>query len=115
MTDKDTILESLYNDFEKVKESLRFVARKVIEEDISEFPIFVASHEWVEIGKPIFNREEIELNWFFFVSFVEEFEKRKLILRAKLKDFKETYNDAEVKACIFLITETEAQFIFVPY
>lgn len=115
MTDKDTILESLYNDFEKVKESLRFVARKVIEEEISEFPIFVASHEWVEIGKPIFNREEIELNWFFFVSFVEEFEKRKLILRAKLKDFKDTYNDAEVKACIFLITETEAQFIFVPY
>ena len=49
--DNDTILESLHNDFEKVKESLHFVAQKVIEEGISEYPIFVASHEWIEIGK----------------------------------------------------------------
>ncbi len=115
MTDNDTILESLHNDFEKVKESLRFVAKKIMDENISDFPIFVASYEWIEIGKPIFNREEIELNWFFFVSFVEEFEKRKLILRNKLKDFEATYGDAEEKACIFLITETEATFIFIPY
>lgn len=115
MIDNDTVLESLYNDFDKVKESLRFVAQKIVAEDISEYPIFVASHEWIDIGKPIFNREEIELNWFFFVSFIEEFEKRKIILRNKSKEFKETFGDVEEKACIFLVTGEEAKFIFVPY
>lgn len=111
----DTALTSLYIDFAKVKETLRGLAKIVINQEISEYPIFIASAEWVQVGKPIFDREEVETNWFFFVSILEEFTKKKLLLKDQIATFKQTYADPETRACIFLIDGNDGRFVFVPY
>ena len=110
-----TILESLYVDFEKIKPLIKELSARIIQEEISEYPVFIASHQWVDIGKPIVNREEMELNWYFYVSVLEDFVRKKIIPQNNVNHFKNTYGDAEEKACMFTIIGTDANFIFIPY
>lgn len=111
----ELILDSIRNDMAIVGKSLHTLAQRVIEEEISDYPVFVASQEYVDIGKPIFDRDVIHVNWFFNVSFLEDFVKKGLIQAEKVNQFKRTYGDASQKACVFVITEDTGQFVFVPY
>lgn len=109
------LLESLQSDLLEVGFQLKEIARQVIQEDISEYPVFIASQTWIDIGKPVFDRDLVQLNWFFYASILEDFIKRKIVLPSNLLQFKRTYGDPMLKACIFVITEEEAGFVFVPY
>ena len=115
MTENDPILESIQNDVANVGDQLREIASRVIEEGISEYPVFVAAHQWVDLGRPIFDRDTVQLNWFFFASILEEFVKKKIVLQDKVRAFQRTYGDPLETACIFVITPTEGRFVFVPY
>lgn len=112
---ENTVLESLHNDFAQVKHILQPLAQRIIGEEISEFPIFVASHEWIEMGKPLFSRDDMNLNWYFFASILEEFTKKNIIKREHVGNFKDTYGDPDERACIFMVIGEEAKFIFIPY
>lgn len=112
---ENTVLESLHNDFAQVKSILQPLAQRVIEEEISEYPIFIASHEWVEMGKPLFSRDDMPLNWYFYASIIEEFLKKNIIKKENVDSFKSTYGDPEERACIFMIIGEEAKFVFIPY
>lgn len=109
------ILESLKNDFAQVKEILRTLAERVVQEGISDYPIFVASREWIEIGKPLISREDLPVNWYFFASMLEEFQKRKLIDSRHLQQFKRAYGEPDDRACIFMVVGEQANFVFIPY
>lgn len=111
----DVALESLQIDFETVKEYMRVLSERITNEGISEYPIFVASTEWVEMGKPMVSREDMHLNWYFYASFIEEFIKKNIIKRDKVASFKKAYPDAEEKACIFVVAGNDAKFVFIPY
>ncbi len=113
--DLELIIESLTSDVAQVAPTLKQIAETVIEESISEYPVFIASQELVNIGKPIFTQEEFPLNWFFRVSILEDFMKREIVLGDKLQQFKKTYGDPMERACIFVVTPDVAQFVFVPY
>ena len=115
MTEKDPILESIQNDVAEIGDQLREIASRVIEEGISEYPVFVAAHQWVDLGRPIFDRDAVQVNWFFFASILEEFVQKKIVLQDKLRAFQRTFGDPMETACIFVITESEARFVFVPY
>jgi len=113
--DLDIIIESLKSDVAQVAPTLKQVAETVIEEGISEYPVFIAAQEMVNIGKPIFDQDELPLNWFFSASILEDFMKREIVLGDKLQQFKKTYGDPKEKACIFVVTPEVAQFVFVTY
>jgi len=113
---EDPILESLQNDIYQIGEHLQEIAHKVLDEGISEYPVFVASQEIADIGKPVFDRDTIQLNWFYYASLLEEFVKKNLVLPENLSQFKRIYSDPRKIACIFVISNTEdARFVFVPY
>lgn len=112
---EDPILESLQNDVALVGEHLKAIAERVIEEGISEYPVFIAAQEIVEIGRPIFDRDEFTLNWFFNASILEEFVNKQIVTKENLNRFKRTMGDPQEKAAIFVITTEEARFVFVPY
>ncbi|MDX1906241.1 MAG: hypothetical protein SF053_04345 [Bacteroidia bacterium] len=112
---EDDILESIRVDVEEAGEQLRELALKIIGEGISEYPVFIASQEIVGIGKPIFDREAISLNWFFNVSILEDFVKRGIVSKERVKAFRNTYKDPAEKACIFILTPDVMQFVFIPY
>lgn len=111
----ETIIESLRNDIAQVGPQLREIAEKVISEGISDYPIFVAAQEMIEIGKPIFDRDVVPVNWFFSASILEDFVRRELVKRENLGRFQRTFGDPSEKACIFVITGDDARFVFVPY
>lgn len=109
------ILESVRNDVAQVGEDLKTIALQVIEEGISEYPIFLVAQELIPFGRQIFDRDEVSLNWFFFASLLEEFMKKQLITKEGVKEFQRAYKDPKERACIFIITPELVQFVFVPY
>ena len=113
--DLSPILESLQNDVAEIGPTLRQIVQTVINESISEYPVFVAAQEMVELGKPIFDREEVHLNWFFNASILEDFQRKGIVQGERLLAFKRTYGDPLERACIFVVTPEVAQFVFVPY
>ena len=114
---EDPILESLQNDMYQVGKEMKEIAHTVMEEGISEYPVFVASQQMVDIGRPIFDRDSsTQLNWFYYASLLEEFVKKEIVLAENLAQFKRIFNNPKEIACIFVITQKEnARFVFVPY
>ena len=115
METQELILESIRNDVAQVGQDLKQIALRVISEGISEYPVFVAAQEMVDIGKPIFDRGNTPINWFFNASILEDFTRKKIVLNQQVNHFKKTYGDPKEKACIFVISEGKGQFVFVPY
>lgn len=113
--DFSIILESLNNDIALIGEQLKEIAQRVMDEGISEYPVFVASQEIIDIGKPIFDRDEVSVNWFFNASILEDFVRRDLVKRENLGRFQRAFGDPAEKACIFVIANESGQFVFVPY
>lgn len=113
--DFDLILESLENDVAQIGDTLKMVAKRVIDEEISKYPVFVASRHLVNIGKPMFNQEEVTLNWFFSASILEEFVQKQVVEKDNLKSFQRKIGDPLEKACILILTEEIAKVVFVPY
>ncbi len=111
----ELILESIQNDVAQIAPQLRVISQRVVDEEISEYPIYVASQEVIDIGRAIFDRDAINLNWFFTATILEDFVHRGLISQTKLSEFQRTFGDPREKACIFVITESEGHFIFVPF
>lgn len=112
---EELIIESVRNDVARIGEDLRLIAQRVIEEGISEYPVFIAAQDHVDIGKPVFDRDEVQLNWFFFASVLEDFVKRGIVARDRIRQFKRAYDDPMEKACILVLTPEDIRFIFVPY
>lgn len=110
------VLESLRNDMEQIGSMLKEIAQQVIEEEISEFPVFVATQQPVDIGRPIPEIDHLALNWFFYVTILEDFVKRGIVQREKLYEFQRTFGNPLHKACICVVTDSgEARLVFIPY
>ncbi|MEL7533335.1 MAG: hypothetical protein AAFN10_18625, partial [Bacteroidota bacterium] len=78
------ILESIQNDVALIGPQLKVISQRVIDEAISEFPIYIAAQEMVNIGRAIFDRDAIDLNWFFNATILEEFLHHGLISQTKM-------------------------------
>lgn len=111
----EMILESIKNDVALVGPHLKAISERVISEEISDFPVFVAAQSIVDVGKPIFDRDSVQLNWFFNASILEEFIRREIVKADRVAAFKRAFGDPMETACIFVVTPETAQFIFVPF
>lgn len=109
------LLESIATDVRIVGSFMRELSMHVINEEISHFPVYVAYKDQLSIGKPMFSKEEHQLNWNYNASILEEFVKHGVVVEDKVEEFQETYGDPEERACIFLVTPETGGFIFVPY
>jgi len=78
-----------------------------------EFPIFPICQENVAIGSLLVAKEELTLDWNCFVSFLDEFEQRKLVTDAE--NFKQAYKDPNEFCCLFVVDKEFMNFVFLPY
>jgi hypothetical protein len=108
-------LEAIRNDLRIIGPTMRAFSIHVINEEISQFPVYVAYQDGVSIGKPFLSKEKDHLNWNYNVSILEEFVKRGVVEQDKLEQFIETFGDPEERACIFVVLPEEGGFVFVPY
>jgi hypothetical protein len=108
-------LEAIRSDIRIIGPMMRAFSLHVIEEEISQFPVYVAFQDAVSIGKSFLTKENDHLNWHYNVSILEEFVKRGVVEKDKLEDFIDTFGDPEERACIFVVLPEEGGFVFVPY
>ena len=110
------VLASLQNDIKYYNDYIRGLSREVLDSGISKYPIFVAHREKkLGLGASILVHEGLGTSWSINVSALEEFVKKGYIEREKLSDFKASYKDPEEFICVFIITNVEGAFVFLPF
>jgi hypothetical protein len=116
----DPILDGKYlgtvsQDFVKISDHIKEASYQIRKRGFSDFPIFVISKSEIPIGQLLFNKNEIDTIWNYYVTYIDEFVERKIIEAQKLELFKETYKDPDEFCCLFVIDGDFTNFVFIPY
>lgn len=112
---KESPLKSLETDLKFYNESIKEVAKEIIVEGISEFPIFIAHQHELKLGEPILDHKELNTEWSIHASTIEEFTEKGLIEPDKKDRFIKQYKDPHTFMCLFVIVPEGANFVFFPY
>jgi hypothetical protein len=108
-------LQELNQNLNIYKESIREISEEIIDNQVSKYPIFIASREETNLGKQIIDKEELALEWSINASTLEEFVRRKIVLDNKLEAFKKSYKNPRKYLCVFALLTENAGFIYLPY
>jgi hypothetical protein len=108
-------LQELNQNLNIYKESIREISEEIIDNQVSKYPVFIASREETNLGKQIIDKEELALEWSINASTLEEFVRRKIVLENKLEAFKKSYKDPKNFLCVFALLTENAGFIYLPY
>ncbi len=99
----------------RYRSTLATAAETIRNENVSNYPIFVASKTEVEIGVVFFPQGQLPDNWLVTASSLEEFHVKKIIDTDKVDDFRDLYRSKPEEICVFAIdTEGASKFIFIP-
>ncbi len=107
-------LGTISKDFIKVADNLKEASYQIRKAGFA-FPIFPISQEDQPIGQLLIGKGELQLDWSYFASFLDEFVQRDLVAKEKEEDFKSTYKDPDEFCCLFVIDKAFTRFVFIPY
>lgn len=111
---KDALLE-IERLLKRYRNKLAVAADTIRNENVSNYPIFVASKTAVEIGVMLFPKGQLPDEWIVTASSLEEFHVRKIIDTEKIDDFRDLYRSKPTEICVFAIDkEGSSKFIFIP-
>jgi len=108
-------LGTISQDFVKIAENLKEASYQIRKRGFSEYPIFPISRIEIEIGKLLIGKNELNNNWNYYASYLDEFRQRKLIEPDKVEQFVEVYKDPDEFCCLFVVDKTFTNFMFIPY
>ncbi len=108
-------LGTISSDFIKICENLKEASYQVRKRGFSEFPIFPISKTEQPIGQLFLSKAEKPIDWNYYITYLDEFIQRKLILEETLEEFKATYKDPDEFCCLFVVDETFTNFLYIPY
>lgn len=108
-------LGTITNDFVKVSDNLKEASYHIRNRGFSDFPIFPIAKMEVPIGQPLIKKGELENDWHYHASYLDEFIQRKLVEPENVKTFEEAYKDADEFCCLFVVDQEFTNFIFIPY
>ena len=86
----------------------------ILDQDVSNYPIFVVHQHQVDMGLPLVDKESHKGNWSINASTLEEFVTKNIIQQEKIEEFKKVFFDQADQLCLFVLSELGAQFIFIP-
>lgn len=104
----------LEQEMQTYKVILGKAADAVLDQEVSDYPIFVVHQQEVSIGVPIIEKEKVKGNWSVNASSLEEFATKNLIEGDKIDNFKEVFKDPRENLCLFVLSELGATFVFLP-
>jgi hypothetical protein len=108
-------LGTISSDFVKISDVLKEAAYQVKSRGFSDFPIFPISKEMQPIGTLFLGKVEKNLEWNYFITYVDEFVQRKLIAEDALDDFKKAFKDPDEFCCLFVMDGAFTSFVYIPY
>lgn len=111
----DDDIALLQEDLELYNSHLALISKELREMDVSKYPIFVAyPDEYIEVGKPLVLKSEIDSHWSINISHLEEFVNKDLVNIDLVDEFRAVYKNPDEFLCIFIINNENAGFVFAP-
>ncbi|WP_026953676.1 hypothetical protein [Algoriphagus vanfongensis] len=108
-------LGTISSDFIKISDVLKEAAYQIKSRGFSDYPIFPIAKEMQPIGKIFLGKAEKDLEWNYFITYVDEFVQRKLISEESLEEFKKAYKDPDEFCCLFVMDGAFTSFVYIPY
>jgi hypothetical protein len=108
-------LGTITSDFVKISDVLKEASYQIRSRDFSDFPIFPIAKDMQPIGKIFIGKAEKNLDWNYFITYVDEFVQRTLIADEALDDFKKAYKDPDEFCCLFVMDGAFTSFVYIPY
>ena len=115
MNNQEIKLKMLEADIKTLGELFKDAAQTIVNQNVSNYPIFVAHRYALNMGIELVERERMNTNWSFNASTLEEIVTKNIISRDKLDNFRAIYKSPDDFVCVFVIDETMSEFIFYPY
>jgi hypothetical protein len=114
-TKSESPLVTLEQDLKLYNDAIREVAFDILNENLSEFPVFIAHQHQLSIGHMFLDKEELNTRWSLNASTMEELIERKLIASEREPYFIRNYKDPKLFICLLVIVNEGANFVFYPY
>ena len=111
---EELVLKQIEREIRQYVSVLSKAADAVLNQDVSNYPIFIVHQGELELGISVIDAEKIQANWSINLSILEEFAAKQLIEDAKIEHFRQIYKDPTIYLCLFIISEAGANFIFIP-
>lgn len=109
------IIDSLEYDLKFYNDAIKEVANEVLNNNLSEHPVFIAHEVPISIGELILDKQDFDRSWSISAITLEELVEAQVIESDKQDEFKKIYKDPKQYICIFLISEKGGNFVFFPY
>jgi hypothetical protein len=107
-------LGTISQDFVKVADTLKEASYQIRKGGF-DCPVFPISKEEIPIGQLLIGKFELNLDWNYYASFMDEFVQRELIAKDKQEEFMNAYKDPDEFCCLFVVDEEFTNFVFIPY
>ncbi|WP_194973188.1 hypothetical protein [Aquiflexum lacus] len=108
-------LGTITKDFIQVSEILKEASYQVRSRKFSKYPIFPISKTEQPIGQLLLNKTEKNLDWNYYITYLDEFIQRKLIAEELQEDFIKAYKDPDEFCCLFVVDGVFTSFVYIPY
>ena len=104
----------LQEEMMKYRKAFGEAADRIVDQELSNYPIFVVHQHEVELGVPIIDKDKTNGLWSVNASTMEEFTYKGIIKNEKVENFKKVFKPPSDSFCLFVLSELGAQFIFLP-
>jgi hypothetical protein len=111
---KEEKYDQLEKELRTYEPVLTEASEKIIDEEISSYPIFIFHQQQIDMGLPLWEEDSRKGKWLVHASTLEEFVTKQLIKMEKVDEFLKVYKDPGEHFCIFVISELGANFVFIP-
>jgi hypothetical protein len=109
------LLGLISQDFVKISDQLKEASYQIRRRGFSENPIFVAVQKDLDLGALLIAKNELENEWAYRASLLDEFVQRGLVGPESIEMFKENYKNPDEYCCLFVIQGDFAGFVFIPF
>lgn len=114
MDNKEQVRTKILKVKESLGEVLKVASEGVRNQQISKYPIFVLSIQPVAIGILLKDNEGDSSSFFVYASTLEELATKGIVAMDKVDQFISIFKDPEKHFCFLIMSEEEAEFIFLP-
>jgi hypothetical protein len=112
--EKDGNMARLEKELKAYKPLLGQAADTILDKEVSKYPIFVLHQQGVSIGLPLLEGEGQQVPWSVNATTLEELATKKVISMERVEDFKGIYRDPRAFLCLFVLSDSGADFVFMP-
>lgn len=113
-SEEKALLAKIELELQPLKTPLGQAADTIVNENVSNYPVFVVHQQRVDIGLALIDKDRNGTKWSVNASTLEEFVTKNLIQPNKVDNFKDVFKPVKDQLCLFVLSELGATFVFLP-